>query len=83
MAGDEGGYMKANLFYFKRHIVNPDTDGHYSTQAVLVIMKLILSQAWLYMTHSIMVKECALVMLSSGLGASRSRLVGLLVCLSK
>ena len=37
--------------------------GHSSTQAVLVFMKLILSQSWLYLTHSIMINKCDLVML--------------------
>ena len=37
--------------------------GHSSTQAVLVFMKLILSQSWFYLTHSIMINKCDLVML--------------------
>ena len=41
--------------------------SRYSTQAGLVFMKLILSQAPLYMAHSIMIKECDLVMLINGI----------------
>ena len=40
-----------------------DMSSHYSTQAVLVFMKLILSQSWFYLTHSIMINKCDLVML--------------------
>ena len=47
----------------KRGIVNFDMSSHYSTQAVLVFMKLILSQSWFYLTHSIMINKCELVML--------------------
>ena len=47
----------------KRGIVNFDMSNHYSTQAVLVFMKLILSQSWFYLTHSIMINKCDLVML--------------------
>ena len=51
----------------KRGIVNFDMSSHYSTQAVLVFMKLILSQAPLYMAHSIMINESDLVMLINGI----------------
>ena len=41
--------------------------GYFSTQAVFVFMKLILSKSWLYLTHSNMINECDLVMLIKGI----------------